>query len=182
LQIWKCQADSALCQISTQFPLKILAVHCSGRPPCWPAARARGSEFLLPCLIASALSLVSSLSAALVLPETLPRLVAARRARERARAWKRRSAAGGAGAEEKQIGAALNGNGGGEFGGGGGGDGGGGGTGGSGGGGGGAAAAAPRVGGGAHARGVLCMCGLPFSGACDGNRCCCELPAASHYY
>lgn len=63
------------------------------------------SEFLLPCLIASALSLLSSLSSALVLPETLPRLVADRRAHSRSRTWARRSTASGpGGGEEKKMG------------------------------------------------------------------------------
>ncbi len=62
------------------------------------------SEFLLPCLLASALSLLSSLSSALVLPETLPRLVADRRAHARSRTWARRSTASNPGEEEKKMG------------------------------------------------------------------------------
>ena len=74
-------------------------------PLCGEGQLFREREFLLPCLVTSVLSLLSSLSSALVLPETLPRLVRARRAREQARSWGRRSSAGGAGAEEQKIGA-----------------------------------------------------------------------------
>ena len=74
-------------------------------PLCGEGQLFRAREFLLPCLVTSVLSLLSSLSSALVLPETLPKLVRARRAREKARVWARRSSAGGAGAEEQKIGA-----------------------------------------------------------------------------
>ncbi|KAK9832715.1 hypothetical protein WJX81_003365 [Elliptochloris bilobata] len=74
-------------------------------PLCGEGQLFRRREFLLPCLVASSLSLLASASSALVLPETLPRLVAVRQARARARSWSRRLAAGGAGAEEQKLGA-----------------------------------------------------------------------------